>query len=116
MGAVLLTNDLSSCGRGYLHTYASGLTVSVTKKSCATGYYSFGHEIGHNFGSNHNPEQYSSTSGDGYGHLIKPTGETEFSGFRTILAYFAAGHANRVNHYSNPNVLYNGNPTGVEGV
>merc|ERR1711963_1081352 len=34
--AVLLTNDLSSCGRGYLHTYASGLTVSVTKKILCT--------------------------------------------------------------------------------
>ena len=31
---------------------------------------SFGHEIGHNFGAGHNPEEYSSPSGDGYGHLI----------------------------------------------
>ena len=31
---------------------------------------SFGHEIGHNFGADHNPEEYSSPSGDGYGHLI----------------------------------------------
>jgi len=114
--AALLIEDFSSCGIAFLNTAFSCRAISVTKKSCATGYYSFGHEIGHNFGSNHNPEQYSSTSGDGYGHLIKPTGETEFSGFRTILAYFAAGHFTRVNHYSNPNVLYNGNPTGVEGL
>ena len=88
--AALLIEDFSSCGIAFLNTAFSCRAISVTKKSCATGYYrctsfhgtnstlyqnyiyfSFGHEIGHNFGSNHNPEQYSSTSGDGYGHLIK---------------------------------------------
>ena len=33
-------------------------------------YHSFGHEIGHNFGATHNPEEFNSTSGDGYAHLI----------------------------------------------
>ena len=32
------------------------------------------------------------------------------------MAYEGAGHYKRVNHYSNPNVLYNNNPTGVEGI
>jgi len=112
----LLIEEFSSCGIAYLDRAFSCGAISVTKKSCATGYYSFGHEIGHNFGAQHNPEEYTSTSGDGYGHLIQPTDENKFSGYRTILAYFADGHSTRVNHYSNPNVLYNNNPTGVEGL
>ena len=33
-------------------------------------YHSFGHEIGHNFGATHNPEEFETTTGDGYAHLI----------------------------------------------
>ena len=32
--------------------------------------HSFGHEIGHNCGATHNPEEFETTSGDGYAHLI----------------------------------------------
>ena len=44
--AALLALNFNSCGVAYLATYASGSTVSVTAKSCALGYFSFGHEIG----------------------------------------------------------------------
>ena len=40
--AALLVANFSSCGIAYLNTYSSGWTVSVTQKSCALGYYSFG--------------------------------------------------------------------------
>ena len=52
----LLVGDFSSCGIAYLGTYDNGNTVSVTAKSCALGYYSFGHELGHNFGATHDPD------------------------------------------------------------
>lgn len=112
----LLIEEFNSCGIAYLDRAFSCGAISVTKKSCATGYYSFGHEIGHNFGAQHNPEQYSSTDGDGYGHLIQPTSSSVNSGYRTILAYRADGHAFRVNHYSNPDVQFNNNPTGIVSV
>ena len=54
--AALIVMNLPSCGAAYLYAYDNGLTFSVTKKSCATGYYSFGHEIAHNFGCGHNKE------------------------------------------------------------
>ena len=54
--AALITWSLPGCGVAYTYTYANGATLSVTRKNCATGYYSFGHELGHNFGCNHNPE------------------------------------------------------------
>ena len=43
---------------------------------------------------------------------VQPTGTTEFSGYRTIMAYSAPNHWLRVNHYSSKDVSYNGNPTG----
>ena len=54
--AALIVNSFDACGIAYLATYNSGLTVSVTAKGCAVGYFSFGHELGHNFGAHHNPE------------------------------------------------------------
>lgn len=109
--AALLTADLSGCGIAYTHTTGSCYTLSVTKKSCATGYYSFGHEIGHNFGAKHNVEKYSSSSlashpySYGHGYLVEPKGPSYYTGYRTILAYTADGYYNRINRYSNPNKI-----------
>ena len=46
--AFLLANSMGggACGVGYLSTYASGVTISIGTKSCALGYYTFGHELG----------------------------------------------------------------------
>jgi len=115
--AALLVNSFSSCGIAYLNTISSGNTVSVTAKNCALGYYSFGHELGHNIGLHHNTAV--ATNGyfsDGHGHLIAQGSAS--TGYRTILAYNAAGHSQRVNYYSNPDVNYplTGTPTGVSGV
>jgi len=116
--AALLVHEFNNCGIANFKTTSSCRSFSVTKKSCATGYYSFGHEIGHNFGADHNPEEYSSPSGDGYAHLIQPTGDSKYSGYRTILGYFNDGHYYRMNYYSNPDVIFptTGTPTGVTDV
>ena len=100
-----------------LGTYDNGYTISVTKKSCATGYYSFGHEIGHNFGATHNPE-VSTNAEFSYGHAHLIEQGIASTGYRTILGYYAAGHAERVNYYSNPSVNFpvTGTPTGVVGI
>ena len=90
---------------------AFGLTV----RSCAISNLTFPHEIGHNLGLNHdwyldndtNPETYA----HGYPH---PAGR-----WRTIMAYnhyctASAGiTCTRIPHFSNPNVAYQGAPTGV---
>jgi len=103
--AALLVNSFAYCGVAYMNTIGSGNTVSVTAKSCALGYYSFGHEIGHNIGLTHNKEVASnSVFSDGLGHLIAQGSAS--TGARTILAYNANGHRTRVNYYSNPNVIY----------
>jgi len=115
--AVLLVANWGLCGQAWGDSIRSGRTMSVTEKSCALGYYTFAHEIGHNIGLMHNPETGNGASNPGgTGHLIA-AGNGK-AGARTILAYHAAGHRTRVNYYSNPSVVYpaTGTPTGVAGV
>jgi len=116
--AVLLVEDMRACGIAPGYNVHSCNAFSVTMKRCAAQKYTFGHELGHNFGAHHNRETFrpGTISGDSYGHLIQPRGPTRSSGYRTILAYHANGHHTRVNHYSNPDVLYKNNPTGIEGL
>ena len=115
--AALLVLRLNYCGYAWLNTISSGKTFSVTAKSCALGYYSFAHEVGHNVGTQHNKEV--STNHDfsyGHGHLIE-SGSESF-GYRTISSYSAEGHRRRINYWSNPSVNYplTGTPTGIAGV
>jgi len=113
----LLAMDFSSCGVGYVNTISNGLTLTVVQKKCGVGYFSFGHEIGHNYGCAHNPEQsHNSYYPYGHGHLIERGSAS--TGYRTVLAYTASGHSTRVNYYSNPEILYSvtDTPTGLEGL
>ena len=124
-----------TCGIAYTDALSTGATLSVTRKACAAGYYSFGHEIGHNFGCYHNPETSTNPWYEafvllkmvqsinttqrfphGHGHLIA-AGSAD-TGVRSILAYSTEGHRMRVNYYSNPGVIYpgTGTPTGLTGV
>lgn len=85
-------------------TYA----FSVIYTQCATGYYSFGHELGHTMGSGHDH-----ANGGGalypYSYGYQEPGRL----FRTVMAYSCTGSCVRVQHFSNPEVNYLGLPTGV---
>jgi len=117
--AALLVNEFQYCGIGRIGAYANGHTFSVTEKSCALGYYTFGHELGHNFGCAHDKGTHINPDFSyGHGHLIQPTGPSKYSGYRTNMAYFSSGHYVKVNYYSNPDVIFpdTGTPTGVAGL
>ena len=114
--AVLLVDNMDSCGIAWLNSLPVKQTMSVVKKSCAVGYYSFGHEVGHNIGLHHDPATDNNTDyNDGHGHLIAQGSAA--TGYRTILAYHAKGHGDRVNYYSNPGIKYpdTGTATGTPG-
>merc|ERR1712112_179533 len=55
--AALLVKKFDSCGVAKTDTFETGNTVSVTRKTCAIGQFSFAHEIGHNFGCMHDARQ-----------------------------------------------------------
>ena len=57
--AVLLVASMgaSAYGRAYgINTISTGKTISACAKSCALGYFSFGHELAHSIGAYHNRE------------------------------------------------------------
>jgi hypothetical protein len=105
----LLVSDMSACGVAYLmldlSTSFESSAFSVVMLSCATGYYSFGHELGHNMGSHHDRDNAGPALFD-YSYGYREPGES----WRTIMAY-APG--TRIQHFSNPDVMYGGQPTGV---
>jgi hypothetical protein len=94
---------------------------SVTAWNCATGCYSFGHEIGHNLGMLHDRGTHNAclvSNFYNYGYR-NPAGS-----FHTVLAYGCrtdqcdnnqANGCTRINRYSNPNFLYNGKALGSAG-
>ena len=89
-----------------------GHTLSTVKKSCAFGYHSSIHEVGHNFGCQHDEDNADNSHYDyGYGYLLGPD-SLDNTGYRTAMAYNADGHKTRVNYLSNPDVEYRGYPTG----
>lgn len=79
----MLIDDSAYCGLGYLGPYKSSM-FSVSYWSCATGYYTFGHETGHNLGLKHDQgteDACDATTEYRYGYRDPQ------SDFRTIMAY-----------------------------
>lgn len=116
----LIVDDTQYCGIAYVGPRFD-LMYSVIHWSCATGYYSFGHEIGHNLGLHHdrgsqnecrtNIEQYN------YGY------RDPNANFRTIMAYnckrfecdFVGGdRCTRIARFSNPSRTFHGSALGTQ--
>ncbi|RPH63283.1 MAG: hypothetical protein EHM81_00390, partial [Chloroflexi bacterium] len=117
----LIINNTQYCGIAYLMTDISpafeSLGFSVVHYDCATGYYSFGHELGHNMGARH--DRYvdnTDTPDHAYAHgYAYPA-----ASWRTIMAYNNACTAvgkncTRLQYWSNPATSHGGVPMGVAG-
>ncbi len=117
MVSLLVSNGGNACGVGYVQrSPGSGFASSafqVTALSCAVGNLSFAHEFGHNMGCEHNPEDSSAWPANGsypwsYGHW--------YSGnYRTVMSYAnpCSGGCTRHPYFSNSNVMFQGQPTGI---
>jgi hypothetical protein len=117
--SLIVENGGGYCGIAYLMTTVSTAFASsafnVVQRDCATGYYSFGHELGHNMTARHdwyvdavNNSPY--TYNHGYVNVA--------GGWRTIMAYnnqcAASGtYCTRLPYWSNPTVTYGGAPMGI---
>ncbi len=92
----------------------SGLAFSVVHLPCAAGNLSLAHELGHNMGSLHDRIV---SAGDSGAYSYSFGYHDQLGAFRTIMAYpdpgsCPAATCHRIGHFSNPDVLYDGRPTG----
>ena len=103
------------CGLGSLMSTESasfesvGYNVVASPNCTGAGGYTFAHELGHNMGSQHNPENGSGpTFPYGFGHYVNGS-------YRTVMSYVdpCPSGCTRVAYFSNPNVIFNNAPTGI---
>ncbi|HVG08149.1 MAG TPA: M12 family metallo-peptidase [Thermoanaerobaculia bacterium] len=108
--AVLLINNTQYCGLASGIGSTDATAFAAVYWDCATGYYSFAHEIGHLQSARHDPATDPTTTPYAYGHGYRYTGSPSW---RTVMAYDCTGGCPRLNYWSNPNNLYNGVPMGT---
>jgi hypothetical protein len=108
---VLVKGDNSLCGLAFLMNPVSSsfapFGYSVTQTSCATGNFTFGHEIGHNMSARHDRAN-DNTDGQPFNFNHGYVDNT--NNFKTIMG---TGSNTRIQFFSNPNVLFGGAVTGV---
>ena len=110
----LLVNspDLSTCGVGYLLKSLGSTNFpaySVADVSCAAQYTPT-HEMGHNLGSHHAPEDAAWGALFAYSYGFKDP----FRGFRTLMAYGCdTVPCGRILNFSSPRVTHLGGVTGT---
>jgi len=114
MVSLITENGGGYCGIGWVQRNPgpgfANYAFQVSARGCLTN-STLAHEHGHNLGMEHDPANAGiSPSGASYdwsfGHSIPGS-------FRTIMAYSCTSSCPRILHYSNPDVLYNGTPTGI---
>ena len=108
---VVLIEDMNSyCGIAWVNASDADYAFSIVSSysTCMTYYYSFAHEMGHNMGCRHNPEEDDNDTPYPYGHGYCYTVDN----WRTIMSY-NNGCLNRLRYWSNPDIYYNSDPMGT---
>lgn len=111
--STILENISGACGvANFSMTFGPnahpGLAFNVTRRDCAVSNLSFPHELGHNQGSRHDRAADPSNGAYTYSHgFIAPN-----SAFRTVMATSNLAPP-RIPYFSNPDVMFGGQPTGI---
>lgn len=107
---VVLVSDVSGyCGRADAIYANAASAFAIVDFNCATGYYSFGHELGHLQGARHDPHNDPTTSPFSYGHGYQDPAQN----WRTVMAYDCTSGCSRQLFWSNPARANNGSATGT---
>ena len=111
---ILIVDNRQYCGLATTILAEENEAFGVVHWGCATGYYTFAHEIGHLQGARHIIENDPSNKPFEYGHgFCDPNSPYEW---RTIMAYncpISTGGP-RIQYWSNPDVTFAGDALGTE--
>jgi hypothetical protein len=86
---------------------------AVVNRGCASGNFSFPHEVGHNLGADHDRANKGPAQLYAYAFGWQFNGNPSGIRYRTVMAYNGTPSSTRVGYFSNPNVMFDGTPTGV---
>lgn len=96
---VLLTDNRAYCGLASDILGNKESAFAIVYHDCATGNYSFGHEIGHLQGARHNPEADPTASPFSYGHGYMDA----VRGRRSVMSYDCPKGCPRMPQWARPN-------------
>lgn len=106
---ILVASSADACGIAYVDAGPDEAFGVVNPACMLPGRFTFAHEIGHLQGARHDEGNSHTSRGYPYGHGYK------HHHWRTIMAYDCDPSCPRIPHFSNPAVLFDGEPTGSLG-
>lgn len=112
-------NPIYGCGIGFVMSaeflgpeFEEG-ALTVVSRRCAASVWTLAHELGHNRGCTHNREDADGEGAYPYSYGHRFTGD-DGAGYRTVMAYDSdPASFERIPHFSNPAISWQGEPTGV---
>lgn len=112
--AVLIINQTDWCGQAREIGANAAQAFVIVHWDCATGYYSFGHEIGHLAAARHDEPTDTTDTPYAFGHGFRHQAAAP-NGWRTIMGYNCAGGLcqPRLQYWSSPLSTWNGLPMGT---
>jgi hypothetical protein len=105
----MFVDDSSSGGLGWCAISSNARAYSITRWDIAASQFVHAHETGHNLGCAHDPDNVDCNPASSYGLGHRFFGNDSVQ-YRTVMSY-APG--TRIQNFSNPNVNFQGQPTGL---
>jgi hypothetical protein len=111
---VLIINQSDWCGQAREIGANASQAFVIVHWDCATGYYSFGHEIGHLAGARHDEPTDTTDTPYAYGHGFRHQAAPP-NGWRTIMGYRCGSDLcnPRLQYWSSPLNVWAGSAMGV---
>lgn len=120
---VLLVENLNNlCGEAFnimnpvSNAFEKSAFAVVQRDNCATGNFSFGHELGHLMGARHDWDADSTNNSPfafNHGFVRRNPSNTTTNPWRTIMGVRGNSGTVRIQFWSNPNINFAGDPMGV---